>query len=216
MPLIFFTAVCNLVYELSLAQLASSLLGGTLYRYALYIGVYICMMGIGSLAFNLINREKKIITFIVLEFILISLVSILPIQLIYLNNLLNVSKLEIIIYLNTTIIGLISGIELPLLLSIFKLSDESNQFLFIDYIGMFFGSAIFAVLLFPYFGIFSSIWTASIINMSILLYFIIINTLENKLKYIMFIGVLLMFCININLINNSELYLEKLQNEYIK
>lgn len=196
--------------------MASSFLGGTLYRYAIYIGIYMCTMGVGSLYFNFIKSEKKTYTFLWLEIILVSLATVLPAQLVYLNNYLSPDIFEMTIYTNTAIIGFISGIELPLLLSIFHLEEETNNFLFIDYLGMFIGSILFAIILFPYLGVFGAIWSASLINLVMLIFFIVNKIEIKKQKLIALLLVMLMLSFNFSLLLNTETFLEKLQLEYVK
>ena len=57
--LVFFLALCSVVYELVLGQMLAALNGNTISQYSTVIGIYIANLGFGSLFVSLLNEENS-------------------------------------------------------------------------------------------------------------------------------------------------------------
>jgi len=137
---------CSLVYELQLAQLLASLLGNTVYRYSMIVGIYIAALGFGAF-FVKGETNNKIKKLFRVE-ILLSVLgggSILYLEAFYLLFP-NVYFFAFLCYLTVVIIGLLSGMELPLLLNIKK--DKTTLIIGLNYFGAFIGAILFPLLFF--------------------------------------------------------------------
>ncbi len=155
----FTVAFAGIIYELGLAQILSATLGGTVLRYAVTIGLFTATLGLGALAFEYFIKKstfEKI--FPVFQNILAWIGLCSPWFLIGTH-----SESLILNHLPIVMIGFLSGIELPLLMSVSK-PEHKGLVLSFDYLGMFTGTLLFPVILLPKFGVISTMLLASALN----------------------------------------------------
>lgn len=193
--ILLLTGASNMIYELCLAQMTSSFFGGTLYHYTLMIGLFILSMGIGTLYAEKVKPENQTQVIIRVEIFLAGLAVLMPFYLVYGENVLPHWLFQVLIFTTNCSLGLLSGAELPLFRHYFARSEKLENILFFDYLGMFAGSLLFAVFLFPVLGIFSSIWVSGLINLTVLFYFYIRHATTVRPLYGLSGAVLLIACL---------------------
>lgn len=119
----FVTAHCSMIYELALARFISALLGQTTLHHALSIGTYLFALGVGSLVAFVFPTSQPRTLFLRVELALASLGLLLPLLMLGANKLsLELSSQNPWLFASwayalVTMIGLLSGMELPLILS---------------------------------------------------------------------------------------------------
>lgn len=158
---------CSIVYELILAQCLSVLLGNTVVRYSVTIGLYIFSLGMGALFVALKDFKDPIRLLIRVE-VFLSVIGILLPAILFVGDFGLRSSLQLIsttfgdwggglslVFLHSMIlvVGFLSGIELPLLMSLPKCSVESQKILAIDYIGTFLGTVAFPLYIYESLGL---------------------------------------------------------------
>ncbi len=151
--LVFITAFCSYAYELVLANVLSVLWGNVIQQYTITTGIYIAAMGAGAyFAPTRLNAKKF---FIWIEVALAVLAIISPLLIVYSDVNLKLFS-PYICYSLITLIGFLSGMELPLLLRILDKESSSTEkeerALFADYFGMFVAGLLFALFLNRQFG----------------------------------------------------------------
>ena len=162
---VFVIATCGLIYELIAGTLASYLLGDSVTQFSTVIGCYLFAMGIGSWLSRYINRNL-LLTFIQIE-ILVGLVGGFSAALLF-TSFEFVSAFRVLLYFVVAVIGILVGIELPLLLRILKshfdFKDLVSRVFTVDYIGALFASVLFPLLLVPHLGLVKSGFLFGILN----------------------------------------------------
>ena len=133
---VFLIAACGLIYELVAGALASYLLGDSVTQFSTIIGSYLFAMGLGSALSRFINRGL-VFRFVWIE-LLVGLVggfssSVLFLAFAYTQGF------RLILYLVVVAIGILVGLEIPLLIRILKdrflLRDVVAHVLTVDYLG---------------------------------------------------------------------------------
>ncbi len=157
-PLLFLNvlviATCGLVYELLAGTLASYVLGDSVTQFSLIIGIYLFAMGVGSWLSRFIEQA------LARRFIEIELgVAILggaSAPLLFLTFA-QVSYFYLVLYFVVFVIGMLVGLEIPLLMRILKdeldFKELVSRVLAFDYIGALVASLLFPVLLVPKLGL---------------------------------------------------------------
>ena len=162
---VFVIASCGLVYELIAGTLASYLLGDSVTYFSTIIGTYLFAMGIGSYLSRYIGKG------LVARFIRIELMvgviggssaAILFIVFAYLESF------RLILYAQVVIVGILVGLEIPLLLRILKdklqFKDLVSQVLTFDYLGALAVSLLFPLILAPKLGLVRTCFMFGILN----------------------------------------------------
>jgi spermidine synthase len=168
-------ALTGMIYELSLAQILAAVFGGTLICYALTIGLFTASLGISSFIFDSwIKKKNQTQVFVDIQMIQawLGIVS-LPFILLAKKNILQFCFFPIIL------VGLLSGLELPILMSCAS-EENKNLALGFDYLGMFLATILFPLLLLPQFGVISTLTFVGLINSFIGLWFGYKNTSIKK------------------------------------
>ena len=177
----FVVAACSILYELLLAQTLSTIMGNTIFRYNLTIGIYIASMGLGALYYSRLNPAKMKANLICTEIILAIVGMMAPIlvlmveylfQKFHSSNLLPYqhwfTQCFIFLFNHGLIlaIGFISGLELPLLMNLSKQFQPhySNKILTVDYFGTIIGSILFPIILVPFLNLFTIAQVIGMIN----------------------------------------------------
>lgn len=162
---VFVIATCGLIYELIAGTLASYLLGDSITQFSTIIGCYLFAMGIGSWLSGYINRNL-LGYFIKIE-ILVGVVGGCSAAVLFLLFE-QVYSFRLLLYFVVTIIGILVGIEIPLLLRIlkdrFEFKDLVSRVFTFDYIGALFASVLFPLVLVPYLGLVKTSFLFGILN----------------------------------------------------
>ena len=157
-PLLFLNviiiATCGLIYELLAGTLSSYVLGDSITQFSFIIGIYLFAMGVGSYLSRYIDKnvaEK----FIDIE-LAVAVIGGFSAPLLFLTFA-YVSYFVIVLYTMVFIIGVLVGLEIPLLMRILKdeldFKDLVSRVLALDYIGALVASLLFPIFLVPKLGL---------------------------------------------------------------
>ncbi|MBS1793251.1 MAG: polyamine aminopropyltransferase [Acidobacteria bacterium] len=151
---VFIIATCGLIYELLAGTLSSYVLGDSVTQFSLIIGIYLFAMGVGSYLSKFIEKS------VALKFIEIELgVAVLggfsaPLLFFAFANL---SYFAVVLYGVVFGIGVLVGLEIPLLMRILKdeldFKDLISRVLAFDYIGALAASLLFPIFFVPRLGL---------------------------------------------------------------
>ena len=174
-PVLFFSVViiatCGLIYELIAGTAASYLLGDSVTQFSTIIGCYLFAMGVGSWLSRYVT--KNLISFFVKVEILLGAVGGCSAAVLFLLFE-HVHSFRFLLYFQVGLIGVLVGIEIPLLLRIlkdkFEFSDLVSRVLSFDYIGALFASILFPLVLIPYLGLIKTSFLFGILNASVALW----------------------------------------------
>ncbi len=168
---VFLIAACGLIYELIAGTLASYLLGDSVLQFSTIIGSYLFAMGIGSYLSRFITRG------LVAQFVSIELMvgvvggfssSILFLAFAYTQGF------RLILYGVVIVVGVLVGLEIPLLMRIlkgrFEFRDLVAHVLTFDYLGALGASLLFPLILVPKVGLVRSAILFGIINAGVALW----------------------------------------------
>jgi spermidine synthase len=148
-------ATCGLVYELLAGTLASYLLGDSVTQFSLVIGLYLSAMGAGAWLSRSVADRGLARCFIEIE-LAVALVGGLSAPLLFMAFS-HVEMFGVVLYGFVFAIGLLVGLELPLLMRILKdhldFDDLVSRVLMFDYIGALFASLMFPIFLVPRLGL---------------------------------------------------------------
>ncbi len=168
---VFAIATCGLVYELIAGTLASYLLGDSVTQFSTVIGVYLFAMGIGSFLSGRIERD--LLGVFVRTEILIGLVGGFSAAALFLLFA-SVASFRIPLYAIVGTVGVLVGVEVPLLLRIlhgqFAFKDLVARVFSFDYIGALFASLLFPLVLVPHLGLVRSSFLFGMINVGVALW----------------------------------------------
>lgn len=165
---VFVVATCGLVYELVAGALASYLLGDSITQFSTIIGCYLFAMGVGSYLSKFI--QKNLVHFFVKVEILIGVVGGLSAAVLFLLFD-QVSSFRLVLYLIVFIIGMLVGIEIPLIMRILKdeveFKDLVSKIFSFDYIGALLASLLFPLVLVPHLGLIKTALLFGMINVAV-------------------------------------------------
>ncbi len=151
---VFIIATCGLIYELLAGTLASYVLGDSVTQFSLIIGIYLFAMGVGSWLSGFI--EKHIAEKFVDIELAVAVVGGFSAPLLFLSFA-KLSYFHVVLYGIVFVIGILVGLEIPLLMRILKdeldFKDLISRVLAFDYIGALVASLLFPLFFVPRFGI---------------------------------------------------------------
>ncbi len=158
-------ATCGLIYELLAGTLASYLLGDSVTQFSLVIGIYLSALGVGAWLSSFV-QEKLARCFIEIE-LAVALVGGTSAPLLFLAFG-YIAWFQPLLYGMVCGIGILVGLELPLLMRILRehveFSDLVSRVLTFDYIGALLGALMFPVLFVPYLGLVRTSLVFGILN----------------------------------------------------
>ncbi|SPE51074.1 putative spermidine synthase 1 [Verrucomicrobia bacterium] len=167
---VFAIATCGLIYELIAGTLASYLLGDSVTQFSTIIGAYLFAMGIGSY-FSKFIRRNEVAMFVQVE-LLVGLVGGCSAGLLFLLFS-AVDSFRVLLYAIVVIIGVLVGLEIPLLLRILKdrleFKDLVSQVFTFDYVGALLASLLFPLVLVPHLGLVRSSFLFGALNVVVAL-----------------------------------------------
>ncbi len=166
---VFVVAGCGLVYELVAGAISSYLMGDAVTQFSLVIGVFLCAMGVGSYLARFV-RTRLVETFIEFE-IWIGLLGGGSSIAIFAVSALASPILPVFFYVLCAAIGILVGMEIPLLVRIIQaeegVSTALSNVLALDYAGALAGSILFPLVVLPYLGLSRSSVVYGIMNLGV-------------------------------------------------
>ncbi len=161
-------ATCGLVYELIAGTAASYLLGDSVTQFSTVIGCYLFAMGAGSWLTKYVERNL-IGVFIKVEILVGAIGGASAMLLFLLFD--HVASFRVLLYFLVFIIGMLVGVEIPLLLRILKdrleFRELVSRVLALDYLGALFASILFPLVLVPYLGLVKSSFLFGMMNVGV-------------------------------------------------
>jgi len=158
-------ATSGLIYELSLAAVASYLLGDTVHQFSLVIGVYLSALGVGAYLSRSVQRRLSL-TFIDIELSTALIGGLSSPVLLSLFG--SVAAWEPLFYAVVSLVGILVGLELPLLIRTLEhrleLKELIAKALSFDYAGALLGSLAFSFVLVPKLGLSRGSVASGIVN----------------------------------------------------
>ncbi|QEG39657.1 polyamine aminopropyltransferase [Roseimaritima ulvae] len=158
-------ATCGLIYELLAGTLASYLLGDSVTQFSLVIGVYLSALGAGAWLSQYVEIRLAR-TFIEVELAL-ALVGGLSAPFLFVVFAW-IQWFQMALFGMVFLIGVLVGLELPLLMRILKehldFNDLVSRVLTFDYIGALLASLLFPILLVPQLGLVRTSLVFGILN----------------------------------------------------
>lgn len=153
----FLISTCGLVYELIAGTIASYLLGDSVTQFSLVIGVYLFSMGVGSFLSRYVEKNL-ILTFVQVE-LLVGVLGGSSAALLFLLFE-HVESFRIVLFGAVSAVGILVGLEIPLLMRILKnrleFKDLVSQVFTFDYVGALIASVLFPLVLVPVLGLIRS------------------------------------------------------------
>jgi spermidine synthase len=164
----FVISTCGLVYELIAGTAASYLLGDSVTQFSTVIGVYLFSMGIGSYLSKYVD-ENVVGTFVRVE-LLVGLVGGTSAAALF-TLFEHVGSFRILLYSLVSIIGVLIGLEVPLLMRILKerleFKELVSQVFTFDYVGGLIASLLFPLVLVPYLGLVRACFLFGLLNIAV-------------------------------------------------
>jgi spermidine synthase len=207
---VFVIATCGLIYELIAGTLASYLLGDSVLQFSTVIGCYLFSMGIGSYLSRFITLDL-LENFIRIE-ILVGVVGGISAGLLFLIFE-HVESFRLVLYLIVAIIGILVGVEIPLLLRILQdkleFKDLVSKVFTFDYLGALFASILFPLVLVPQLGLVRSSLLFGMMNIGVALWLIYLlggaRLSRQKLPAcVSLVALATLFALSEHLINSAE------------
>jgi spermidine synthase len=168
---VLLVAACGLIYELVAGTLASYLVGDSVFQFSTIIGTYLFAMGIGS-ALSRFIRSGVVYRFVWIE-LLLGVIGGFSSALLMLAFAFT-QGFELILYALVLLMGVLVGLEIPLLMRIVKdryqFQDVVAHVLTFDYLGALGASLLFPILLVPRLGLVRSAMLFGIINAAVALW----------------------------------------------
>lgn len=169
---VFLVATCGLIYELVAGALASYLLGDSVLQFSTIIGTYLFAMGVGSYAARWV--ERGLLTIFVQVQILVGLIGGTSATLLFFVFSYG-AAFRPVLYSLVFVIGMLVGLEIPLLLRILKehldFRDLVSQVLALDYVGALAASVLFPLFLVPHLGLMRTSFFFGMVNVGVALFF---------------------------------------------
>ena len=151
---VFVIATCGLIYELLAGTLSSYVLGDSVTQFSIIIGIYLFAMGVGSWLSRFIDKDIAG-RFVEIE-LAVAVAGGFSAPLLFLSFA-HLSYFGFVLYGIVFVIGVLVGLEIPLLMRILKdeldFKDLISRVLAFDYIGALVASLLFPIFLVPKLGL---------------------------------------------------------------
>jgi spermidine synthase len=158
-------ATCGLIYELIAGTLASYVLGDSVTQFSLIIGIYLFALGVGAWLSRYINTNLARY-FIEVE-LGVAILGGVSAPLLFLSFA-NLSYFHLVLYFVVLAIGVLVGLELPLLMRIIKenldFKELISRVLAVDYVGALVAAILFPIFLVPRLGLVRTSLVFGILN----------------------------------------------------
>src|SRR5215212_4089948 len=147
-------ATCGLVYELLAGTLASYVLGDSVTQFSLIIGIYLSALGAGAWLSRFVEKDLAL-RFVEVE-LAVAVVGGASAPLLFLSFA-HLSFFHVVLYAVVFLIGVMVGLEIPLLMRILKdhldFKELVARVLAFDYAGALIASLLFPIFLVPKLGL---------------------------------------------------------------
>jgi spermidine synthase len=168
---VLLVAACGLIYELVAGTLASYLVGDSVFQFSTIIGTYLFAMGIGSALSRYLNRGL-VYRFVWIE-LLLGVIGGFSSALLMMAFAFT-QGFELILYALVMVMGVLVGLEIPLLMRIvrdrYEFRDVIAHVLTFDYLGALGASLLFPILLVPRLGLVRSAMLFGLVNAGVALW----------------------------------------------
>lgn len=160
---------CSIIYEVLISAVSSYLVGDSVKQFSITIGLYMFAMGIGSYISKYI--KDKLFDWLISVELAVGIFGGLSSLILFSANA-YLSSYTIVMLFLIIIIGILVGLEIPLLTRIMEENKSdlsvtlSNIFSF-DYIGGLIGSVLFPLLLLPQLGYFTTSFLVGSVNITV-------------------------------------------------
>jgi spermidine synthase len=154
-------AICSIVYELVYAEALRATFGNQVARYAITIGLYLLCLGIGAIFYSKIKGIGSAKAFLSVELMLSILgplgfffiIWISSVSYFNLNDPVDYQIALALAHIPIVVVGILSGMELPLLADMNQDESGFSKTLGWDYIGSLMGTIGYALLIYPKYGL---------------------------------------------------------------
>ncbi len=174
---VFIIAICGLLYELLISTLTSYFQGSSILHFSLTIGLFLSFMGVGSYLSRFIKGDL-IEWFIGFE-LWLGIIGGFAACVLYIAFSMT-SYFYLITFLIIGTIGILIGIEIPILTRIVRqydsLREALSNVLSFDYLGALIASLLFPLILLPTFGTMRTSFLVGMLNVGVA----ILNTWQFK------------------------------------
>ncbi len=154
LTMVLVIATAGLVYELVMAAVASYVLGDSVTQFSIVIGVYLSALGLGAYASRFVERRLALV-FVDVELATALVGGLSAPALFFAFGFTGAFRL--ILYSIVVTVGVLVGLELPLLMRILQRRLELKELiaraLTFDYAGALVGSLAFSLILVPHLGL---------------------------------------------------------------
>ena len=161
-------ATCGLIYELLAGTLASYVLGDSVTQFSLIIGIYLFALGVGAWLSRFI--DTNLARYFVEVELGVAVLGGVSAPLLFLSFA-NLSYFHAVLYFVVFAIGVLVGLELPLLMRILKedldFKDLVSRVLAVDYVGALVAAILFPIFLVPRLGLVRTSLLFGILNASV-------------------------------------------------
>jgi spermidine synthase len=158
-------ATCGLIYELLAGTLASYVLGDSVTQFSFVIGTYLFALGVGAWLSRFVEKGLAR-TFIEVE-LGVALLGGASAAILFVSSTF-LSWFHILLYSIVLAIGILVGLELPLLMRILKnhldFGDLVSRVFAFDYIGSLVAAILFPILFVPYLGLVRTSMVFGLVN----------------------------------------------------
>lgn len=169
-------AFCSIVYELLLGQTLSAFLGNTVLRYSVTIGLYLLAMGMGALV---AGRRLLAAPLDALQRVELALTALggSSVVLLFAADAMGLPAmpLSLLAHALVLVIGVLTGLEIPLLIEIRRRAGRARdgedddtaahgEVLGVDYAGAFAGTVAFALFFYPRAGLLRTAFAVAAMN----------------------------------------------------
>lgn len=165
---VFVIGTCGLVYELLAGTLASYVLGDSVTQFSTVIGVYLFAMGVGAWLSSFLEDDVAA-RFVEVE-IAVALVGGCSAATLFLAFS-RVGWFQVVLYGMVLVIGILVGLEIPLLMRIlkdrFELKDLVARVLTFDYLGALLASLAFPLFIVPQLGLVRGSFVVGLVNAAV-------------------------------------------------
>ena len=169
---VFIAGLCSIIYELLISTTTSYFLGDSVKQFSLTIGIFLAAMGVGSFLSRIFTKDL-IKHFIAVEIFLgfVGGISVPLLYLVYLYAFHQYTLFNVYALFLISIIGILTGLEVPLLTRIMKeyypLKINLSNILSVDYIGGLAATLLFPFFLLPFVGLFKASLVFGLLNVGL-------------------------------------------------
>lgn len=165
----FIISGCSIIYELLISSVSSYLLGDSIAQFSITIGLYMCAMGLGSYLSKYVKKE--LFDWFIFVEIGVGILGGTSSLILFMANI-YMQSYELVMYLEIILIGVLVGLEIPLLTRIIEenagnLRITLSSIFSFDYIGGLAGSIAFPLFLLPRLGYFSTAFLVGALNLGV-------------------------------------------------